>query len=89
MSLQTPHQGKKNSDSDHTSRLDQAAGTTLPSSNFDSWTLYNEKATPLDHDMLKQWDNELSTLLIFVRIDIGFWSNITSSQRRPDCFPLS
>ncbi|PVF97650.1 hypothetical protein CPB86DRAFT_672260, partial [Serendipita vermifera] len=32
------------------------------------WDLYNDKATALDRDMLKQWDNELSTLLIFAAL---------------------
>ncbi|PVF94453.1 hypothetical protein CPB86DRAFT_661469, partial [Serendipita vermifera] len=32
------------------------------------WTLYNEKATALDREMLKQWDSDLSSLLIFAAV---------------------
>jgi hypothetical protein len=53
---------------DRSRRLTEVVDATQPSTTTTPWELYNDKAAALDRDMLKQWDNDLSTLLIFVCI---------------------
>jgi hypothetical protein len=42
--------------------------TTQTSKIATPWELYIDKATISDQNMIKQWDSDLSTLLIFVGI---------------------